>query len=801
MLLKRILLENFRQYLHADVPLQPGLTAIVGPNGSGKTTLIEAIGFALYGEQRGEKKDIKPIHHAGGKPRVALWFELGGNSYMVSRELTKAILRDETNDRVLAETLSGVTQEVERRFRLTYEQFTNSFCTEQKGLLFLQFRDPRRKIEELARMLGYDRLKTASRIAERQAAAARGRREGAQMASERLPIVQAEYDSAKRDLQIATEERERAEKAHGDLLAAVSALAKQREAAEEALVLLREIQGLEERRELLEQSAQEREQEKQEAEQRLAERKALEESARRYEELNTSRRALEVLKEQAEAQASLQAEIQHLENQLAERRKRISEIGEVDIKRAELDAQEAIQARSEAEAEVEAQRKSWEERRASAQQQVAALSERKAGLEREIHQLEKAVKGGVCMTCGQSLPGGRLPAQTEKSENLKQVVEELSVAEKALAAEEAEPEQLRLALDSLERARGAEQLATQTLATVRAQHKVLEEEQSAVARLEAQLTEKRAALGEPVSFDQVAWAEVTTQLESLDADYRRYLATADAEERFAVASRRLSEAQEQVATIVAEIRQRRERLQQSGLDQSAAEEIVAEYEKRKREGERAAVELEAATRRLADMQQRMLTAEQNLQAIEDALREERAAAEEELLNKTLAKALDALSRELTEQIRPDLQRYASDYLAALSRGRYTELDLTEDFRPVLMDRYGEGVGKKHVISGGEQDIVMLSLRLALSQLIRAKSGQPFGLLILDEVFGSLDEERRQSVMEQLRVLSDMFQQVLVISHIEGINEAADRVIEVQFDPVQRKSVVRGHDIAEQPISL
>ncbi|MER3465953.1 MAG: hypothetical protein C4340_01795, partial [Armatimonadota bacterium] len=133
---------------------QPGLTAIVGPNGAGKTTLIEAIGFALYGEQRGLKKTIQPIHLTGGKPRVALWFELGGREYRVSRDLTSAELVDEAEDKVIAESLSGVTQEVERRFNLTYEQFINSFCTEQKGLPFLQFRDRQRKIDELARMLG-----------------------------------------------------------------------------------------------------------------------------------------------------------------------------------------------------------------------------------------------------------------------------------------------------------------------------------------------------------------------------------------------------------------------------------------------------------------------------------------------------------------------------------------------------------------------------------------------------------------------------------------------------------------------
>ena len=38
-------LTDFRSYAHADVELDPGITAFVGPNGQGKTNLVEAIGY------------------------------------------------------------------------------------------------------------------------------------------------------------------------------------------------------------------------------------------------------------------------------------------------------------------------------------------------------------------------------------------------------------------------------------------------------------------------------------------------------------------------------------------------------------------------------------------------------------------------------------------------------------------------------------------------------------------------------------------------------------------------------------
>src|SRR4051812_10340784 len=44
---------DFRSYAHADLELEPGVTALVGPNGQGKTNLVEALGYlATLGSHR-----------------------------------------------------------------------------------------------------------------------------------------------------------------------------------------------------------------------------------------------------------------------------------------------------------------------------------------------------------------------------------------------------------------------------------------------------------------------------------------------------------------------------------------------------------------------------------------------------------------------------------------------------------------------------------------------------------------------------------------------------------------------------
>jgi exonuclease SbcC len=91
-------------------------------------------------------------------------------------------------------------------------------------------------------------------------------------------------------------------------------------------------------------------------------------------------------------------------------------------------------------------------------------------------------------------------------------------------------------------------------------------------------------------------------------------------------------------------------------------------------------------------------------------------------------------------------------------------------------------------------VANLALRLAISQMIAERAGQPLSLLVLDEVFGSLDEERRGAVMDLLRGLADRFPQVILITHIEAVREGFDRLIRIERDPARRVSVLH-----EEPI--
>jgi exonuclease SbcC len=79
-------------------------------------------------------------------------------------------------------------------------------------------------------------------------------------------------------------------------------------------------------------------------------------------------------------------------------------------------------------------------------------------------------------------------------------------------------------------------------------------------------------------------------------------------------------------------------------------------------------------------------------------------------------------------------------------------------------------------------------------MIAERSGQTFSLLVLDEVFGSLDADKRFRVVGLLRRLLDRFEQIILLTHIEGTRDDMDHRIGVYLDDRTGNSVVRMEDL-------
>lgn len=84
------------------------------------------------------------------------------------------------------------------------------------------------------------------------------------------------------------------------------------------------------------------------------------------------------------------------------------------------------------------------------------------------------------------------------------------------------------------------------------------------------------------------------------------------------------------------------------------------------------------------------------------------------------------------------------------------------------------------LSGGQKTIANLALRLGFSKVISSRVGVPIEFLVLDEPFGYLDSFNRDLVKKILREISQWFRQILVISHIDNVQEFPN-LIQVTMD--------------------
>ena len=115
---------------------------------------------------------------------------------------------------------------------------------------------------------------------------------------------------------------------------------------------------------------------------------------------------------------------------------------------------------------------------------------------------------------------------------------------------------------------------------------------------------------------------------------------------------------------------------------------------------------------------------------------------------------------LISRIRPKLSEIAGYLLSELTAGKYTGVELDEEYNLYIFD--GNVKYPLQRFSGGEADIANLCLRLAISQLIASSSGVETGFIIL----------------QALNNLSKKFRQIILITHVEDIKDTVENIIEV-----------------------
>jgi exonuclease SbcC len=135
---------------------------------------------------------------------------------------------------------------------------------------------------------------------------------------------------------------------------------------------------------------------------------------------------------------------------------------------------------------------------------------------------------------------------------------------------------------------------------------------------------------------------------------------------------------------------------------------------------------------------------------------------------------------------PRLAAQAAELFGELTDGEYDQLLVDPETYELQISDAGRVYGLDR-FSGSEIDLANLALRVAISEHVRFQSGGSVGLLVLDEVFGPLDEDRKARMLQALEQLRGRFRQVLVVTHDVSIKEQLPNALEVVKLPGRRAS--------------
>jgi DNA repair protein SbcC/Rad50 len=140
---------------------------------------------------------------------------------------------------------------------------------------------------------------------------------------------------------------------------------------------------------------------------------------------------------------------------------------------------------------------------------------------------------------------------------------------------------------------------------------------------------------------------------------------------------------------------------------------------------------------------------------------------------------------------PEIEAEANRILARMTDGRmHVKFETQRDVRSGLgtietLDiKIADELGTRsyELFSGGEGFRVNFAIRIALSRLLAQRAGTRLQLLVVDEGFGSQDQEGRDRVVEAIQAIESEFEKILVITHLEDLRERFPVRIEVSKTP-------------------
>lgn len=814
------------------------LACITGSNGAGKSSLLDALTWVLFGEAR--RRDDTIINDQSKAAEVELIFDYENNRYKILRSKPKektailefSVLNQNGSWKPLTEpTLRGTEELIRQTLRLDFETFINaSFFLQGKADQFAQQRPSDRK-RILASILGLDVWETYKEEAAR-------RRRNCELD---LANVEGLITDIENELKEETVRRENLAKAEKEYASLKKLLESNKKLLDQQRLLQDRVQSerrqLEKQSAEITRIRVELDGSKDRLEQRRQERAKYRAEIAREQEIEAEYQSWQEAKQALEKWESLAENFHQYEKQRTgplleiESEKNRLQMEIRNLKTAQtriLDMENAlpdlIKQRDEFQKEVDhlnsqiEQRPLLEQKIRNLQDETARAKSENIRLKTDMDELDARIKrltvatGAVCPLCEKPLD----PVEREKLiADLNKRGKEMGNAYRRNLAilEQCEKDYRKLETDLL----GLQRVD----AALKLQQRLLDGKQSEITGMEKEISDwhkkdepRLLELIQKLEKNDFALdaraklAEVDASLKSLGYDALEHEQRRQAEQSTRGSQERrleLEKAKSALVPLEREIKNLEEALQK-GLERLSALEAEHAASQKKLEEETAgSPDLKELEKEYYDIQEqtnqalRLVGYDRNqVDVLEDqrknlvVRKEEKNAINTQIANlRTLERAFgkDGIAALLIEQALPEIEIHANDILDRLSSGEMsisfsTQRDYKnkkrEDRKETLDIYIQDASGRREyeLFSGGEAFRINFALRLALSRVLARRAGARLQTLVIDEGFGSQDNDGRQRLVEAINMVRPEFAKIMVITHLEELKDAFPARIEV-----------------------
>lgn len=781
-------LNNYRRFEEAEIEFPDGVVGIIGNNGAGKSSLVEAIAWVLYGNDvaRSSKEEIKRL---GASPsevcRVILDFEMNGDNYRVVRELKGASNTADAalfvNGRPQARGVTATSELIERTLGMDWKSFLVSFFARQRELNALTEYQPAKRIEVLSRLLGIERIEGAikklrqdKRDSQTKLETTRGFVVDVVQLQQQIQLKQKEEEELKKQVSHQELQLKLAKTEFAKLAGEFELLRSKKENHDR---LQKELEIKQSQLKDTEEQSASIQKDKEEVLRLIPRQKELKPFLDRHGQLLGLLMEQEKLKQKSSTRKSLEEQIKAHQDFLKQDQHRLQALQSDLTLQPQLqeDLAESDKKLIQLEQELEAGQKEYNLYSA----QEKSFSDQVSKLQKQLHHIEELGSESVCDQCLRPL--GKDFEQIKSHFQLE--FDQLSSQAKTAALHRDQHfkkiQSAKLEKDKLQKQKEFSKSKLKQLEQAETERSSLEQRLSQSLQSLENFQRAYQELGAQ-PYQPEVHQRLQEELKLAETEKQHYLEVTERIKNLPNLENKSRELELRCNSLAEEIHRiltSLEQLQFNPADFQNREVALAEMRQK----------LHQAELNLKDLHFGEMTLAGEIKPLQDKIKENQILRQQIQELETESKYLEKLDLLMADfkvhligRIRPALSNLTKSLISEMTEGKYSEMELDDNYEIFICEN-GQKFGLER-FSGGEKDLANLCLRLAISILMTQSAGTEFSFIVLDEIFGSQDQQRKENILKALGNLRNRFRQIILITHIEDIKDQVEALLQVTENP-------------------